>query len=372
MTETSDKPFVHLRVHSEYSIVDGLVRVRPLAEKVAELGMPAVAITDHVNLYALIKFYYATNGKGLKAICGCDVLVAEEEDPTQVSVLVLLVKNSSGYRSLTELISRAYLEGQHRGQPCIQRHWLADNTEGLIALSGARAGDIGKALLNDDMGLAESRLQYWMGLFPDNFYLELQRTGRSGEDLYIFEAVRLAEKFSCPVVATNDVRFISEDEFEAHEARVCINERRTLDDPRRPRNYSEQQYLRSPAQMQELFSDIPEALENTVEIAKRCNLHLELGKPFLPNYPVPEGMTLVDFFRKVSEDGLRERLEQQHDVSVPNFQDIASPYFKRLDFELDIINQMGFPGYFLIVMEFIQWAKDNGIPVGPGRGSGAG
>ncbi|MDT8398087.1 MAG: DNA polymerase III subunit alpha [Pseudomonadales bacterium] len=364
--------FVHLRVHSEYSVMDGLVRVKALTKQVAELGMPAVAITDHVNLYTLIKFYDAANRQGIKAICGCDVLVMEEDNPEQVSLLVLLVRNLDGYRRLTELISRAHLEGQYRGNVCIKRSWLEGNTEGLIALSGARHGDIGKALLNDDQSLAESCLRQWMRLFPDSFYLELQRAGRPGDDEQVVMAVSLGQRLDCPVVATNDVRFLTASEFEAHEVRVCINERRTLDDPRRPRIYSESQYLRSPAEMAELFDDLPEALQNSVEIAKRCNLRLQLGKAFLPSYPTPDGMTTEEFFRLESEKGLKKRLEKLYDPGRADFATITRPYHERLRFELEIINQMEFPGYFLIVMEFIQWAKDNGIPVGPGRGSGAG
>jgi DNA polymerase-3 subunit alpha len=364
--------FVHLRVHSEYSIIDGLVRVKQLTAKTAELGMPAVAVTDHVNLYALIKFYSAANQAGIKPICGSDVLVCDDDNPENPAVLVLLVQNAEGYRNLTELISRAHLEGQYRGNPCIHRSWLKGNTSGLIALSGGRTGEVGKCILNEDMVQARQAAALWMELFPEAFYLELQRTGRPGEEEYIRGAVELAMELECPVVATNDVRFLVADEFEAHEARVCINERRTLDDPRRPRNYSEHQYLRTAAEMQELFSDIPEAIENTVEIARRCTLALELGKPFLPNYPIPDGMTIEDFLRQVSEQGMHERLEASFDIQSADFPTHLKTYQDRLDFELDIINQMGFPGYFLIVMEFIQWAKQNGIPVGPGRGSGAG
>ena len=360
--------FVHLRVHSEYSVIDGLVRVKALTAKTAGLQMPAVAITDHVNLYSLIKFYTSASQAGIKPICGCDVLVAEEDNPEQFSTLVLLVRNIEGYKNLTELISRAHLEGQYRSNPCIQRSWLEGKTQGLLALSGGRSGDIGKAILNEDADSAEKLLSDWMSLFQGNYYLELQRTNRPGEEEYIAGAVALAEKLQCPVVATNDVRFLEEDEFEAHEARVCINERRTLDDPRRTRNYSEFQYLRSPEEMQALFSDIPEALENTVEIARRCTLNLELGKPYLPNYPIPEGLTIEEFLRQESENGLAERLAD----SGEDTQAKKAEYQERLDFELDIINQMGFPGYFLIVMEFILWAKENDIPVGPGRGSGAG
>ena len=364
--------FVHLRVHSEYSVIDGLIRVKSLTAKAAALNMPAVTITDHVNLYALIKFYKAANGSGVKPLCGCDILITEEGNPEQVSVLVLLVKNLNGYKNLTKLISRAHLEGQYRGNPCIKRSWLEGNTEGLIALSGGRTGDIGRAVLNDDPEQASELLQGWMTQFPNSFYLELHRTGRPGEEEYIHGAVSLAEKFNCPVVATNDVRFLEEDEFEAHEARVCINERRTLDDPRRTRNYSQFQYLRTQEEMLELFNDIPEALENSVEIARRCTLNLELDKPYLPNYPIPDGMTIEEFLRKESEKGLKDRLAVHAESDQTAIEAKQQLYMERLDFELKIINQMGFPGYFLIVMEFILWAKTNDIPVGPGRGSGAG
>src|SRR5690606_6617412 len=359
----SSKPgFIHLRVHSEYSVVDSLIRVKSLVDRVAALGMPAVALTDHCNIYALIKFYSAARGKGLKPVCGADLLVVDDDKPEQTYVLPLLVRDSSGYANLISLISRAHQEGQLRGAVTVKRSWLDGSTGGLIALSGASRGDVGQALLSGD----EERVAWLIGeyrrLFPDSYYLELQRTGRAGDSEHVRRAVALALEEGLPVVATNDVRFLEADEFEAHEARVCINERRTLDDPRRPRHYSEQQYLRSPEEMAELFSDLPEALENSVQIAMRCNLELELGKPALPNYPVPEGMTIDDFFREVSEHGLEERLDQLFDRNARDFPAIRQRYRERLDFELRIISQMGFPGYFLIVMEFIQWAKDNGIP----------
>ena len=364
--------FVHLRLHSEYSVVDSLIRIEDLAAKVAELGMPAVALTDHTNFYALIKFYTAAVAAGIKPVCGCDLFLVEDENPEDISLLVLLVKDQTGYSNLIELISRAYREGQHRGNVAIRRSWLQGKTAGLIALSGAARGDVGRALLGDDLTHARAALAFWQELFPDRFYLELQRTGRPGDAEHVQRAVQLALESGCPVVATNDVRFLKREEFEAHEARVCITERRTLDDPRRPRNYSEQQYLRSADEMRELFSDLPEALENSVQIARRCNLELSLGKARLPDYPVPAGMTISAYFREQSESGLAERLNKLYDTSAPDFAATHKIYQDRLDFELGIIEQMGFPGYFLIVMEFIQWAKDNGIPVGPGRGSGAG
>ncbi|WP_269618008.1 DNA polymerase III subunit alpha [Zhongshania sp. BJYM1] len=364
--------FVHLRVHSEYSIVDGLVRVKALAKRVAELNMPAVALTDLNNFYALIKFQKAATAAGIKPIFGSDLLVRDDEDPDLTSVLCLLAQNQTGYRNLTELISRAYLEGQYQGRAYVNRSWVEQASEGLIALSGGREGDIGQLLMGGKPDAAAASLARWLSIFPDRFYIELQRTGRQYEDEYLHAAVALAEHADCPVVATNDVRFLDSKEFDAHEARVCIRDGRVLDDPRRPRNYSEQQCLRSAEEMQALFADIPEALQNSVEIAKRCNLTIQLGTYYLPEYPIPEGLTQEQFFRDLCHKGLDERLDFLFDSSAPEFAHHQKEYRDRLDFELNVILQMGFPGYFLIVMDFIQWAKDHDIPVGPGRGSGAG
>ena len=364
--------FVHLRLHSEYSLVDGLVRIKPLAKKAAEIGMPAVALTDFNNFFGLIKFYKASQAAGVKPILGADVLVLDEDGEGSPTQLVLLIADQAGYKNLTNLISKAYQHGQRMGVPTIKRSWLQEFSKGLIALSGGRGGEIGVALVSGRSAEAEALLLEYMDLFPSRFYLELQRTGRPGEEDYLHAAVDLASKFSCPVVATNDVRFIAAGEFEAHEARVCIHEGRALDDPRRERRYSEQQYLRTADEMAELFSDIPEALQNTVEIAKRCNLDLRLGEYFLPDYPIPDGMTINEFFINESEEGLAKRLDFLFDSEAEDFPEKQALYAARLKFELDIIIQMGFPGYFLIVMDFIRWAKDNEIPVGPGRGSGAG
>ena len=364
--------FVHLRVHSEYSIVDGLIRVKALAKRVADLNMPAVALTDLNNFYALIKFQKAATGAGIKPIFGSDLLVRDDDDPDQTSVLCLLAQNQTGYRNLTELISRAYLEGQYQGRAYVNRSWVEQASEGLIALSGGREGDVGQLLMAGKPQAAAASLARWLGVFPDRFYIELQRTGRQYEDEYLHAAVALAEQTDCPVVATNDVRFLDSDEFDAHEARVCIRDGRVLDDPRRPRNYSEQQCLRSAEEMQALFADIPEALQNSVEIAKRCNLTIQLGTYYLPEYPIPAGQTQEEFFRELCHNGLDERLDFLFDNDSPEFVEHQKEYRDRLDFELNVILQMGFPGYFLIVMDFIQWAKDHDIPVGPGRGSGAG
>ena len=301
--------FVHLRLHTEYSIVDGLVRVKPLVERVAALGMPAVAVTDVSNFYGLIKMYKAAFGAGVQPIFGVDLKVLDADDPDRAWPLCLLAMNLAGYRNLTLLISRAFTEGQYLGVPYVHKSWLEEYAEGVIALSAGAAGELGQALLGGKSDMAAEGLRYWMDLYPGRFYLELHRTGREGDEAHVHAAVALATQMACPVVATNDVRFLDASEFEAHEARVCIGEGRTLDDPRRARQYTDQQYLRSPAEMAELFADIPEALANTVEIARRCHLVLELGKPYLPDYPVPEGMGMDEFFRQLSHEGLERRLD---------------------------------------------------------------
>ena len=364
--------FVHLRLHSEYSLSDGIVRIKPLIKQVASLNMPAVALTDRCNFYALVKFQKAAYGGGVKPIFGADFLLCSEADPESSSNILLLAQNNAGYKNLIKLISLSYQKGQKLGKAYLHKEWLAEHAEGVITLSGGRVGEIGVALLGGRKALAKELLAEWMALFPGRFYLEVQRSSRPNEEDYLHAVVDLAAEMDCPVVATNDVVFLQTDEFEAHEARVCIHEGRALDDPRRQRNYSKEQFLKSPEEMEALFSDLPEALENTVEIAKRCNVTLRLGEYFLPEYPIPAGMTQDEFFRKISHDGLTARLEFLFDTSAENFPEIEKEYRDRLDFELDIILQMGFPGYFLIVMDFIQWAKDHDIPVGPGRGSGAG
>ncbi|AZD84041.1 DNA polymerase III subunit alpha [Pseudomonas chlororaphis] len=365
--------FVHLRLHTEYSLVDGLVRIKPLVKTLAGMGMPAVAVTDQNNMCSLVKFYKAAMGTGIKPICGADLWLSNKDPENPLSRISLLVMNAVGYRNLTELISRGFIDGQRNGQIIIEREWVAEAAEGLIMLSAAKEGEIGLALLSGDLQEAETLAREWMAVFPDRFYLEVQRTNRPNDEEQLHAAVALADKIGAPLVATNDVRFIKREDFEAHETRVCIGEGRALDDPRRSKNYSDQQYLKSAEEMAELFSDLPEALENTVEIAKRCNIEVKLGKHFLPDYPIPDGMTIDEYFRKVSFDGLEERLSMLLPKdTTEDYEAKRQVYVDRLNFELDIIIQMGFPGYFLIVMDFIQWAKSNGVPVGPGRGSGAG
>ena len=364
-------PFVHLRLHSEYSLVDGLVRINPLVDRVANLGMSAIALTDATNFFGLIKFYKAAHLAGLKPICGADLRLRSSTEDLKSFDITFLVMNLIGYRNLTELISRAYQEGQIRGEPTVDRSWVNELSDGLIVLSG-RQGDVGQALLSGNKNQAEKFLQSWIDIFPDKFYLELTRTGRSGEEDFIHASVELSKDFDCPVVATNDVRFLDPDHFEAHESRVCIGLGYVLDDSRRAQTYSQEQYLRSADEMAEIFSDIPEAIENTLEIAFRCNLELKLGETFLPKYPIPEGFTKNTFFEKLSSDGLKHRLLKIPIAPDSNPEEDKKKYFDRLNFELKVVIKMGYQGYFLIVMDFIRWAKENDIPVGPGRGSGAG
>ncbi len=364
--------FIHLRVHTEFSLVDGIVKIKPLVKRLTELNIPAVAVTDHANLFSLVKFYKASQGLGIKPIAGADVLIFNPEDPSTPYRLTLLVNNHTGYITLTELISKAYQEGQHQGIPMLKHEWIEANHDGLIALSGAMQGEIGKALLADNLEEAKRLAEHWGSLFKNSFYLELQRVGRPDEERYIAHAIDLALATDLPIVATNDVRFIYQKDFAAHEVRVCINQGRVLDDTRRPKDYTEQQYLRSTAEMLTLFADIPEALENTVHIAQRCNLKLTLGKNFLPDFPVPAGMTLGELMANESLKGLEERLLHYPAVGKGTDEENRQVYLDRLETELKVITEMGFPGYFMIVADFIQWAKNEHIPVGPGRGSGAG
>ncbi|WP_455208963.1 DNA polymerase III subunit alpha [Kaarinaea lacus] len=366
-----DPQFVHLHVHTEYSLVNGIVRVKELVKTAKKAAMPAVAVTDQCNLFAMVKFYRAAISAGVKPIIGVDIWIANDKQPGQPYPLVLLCQNNEGYQNLTRLVSKSYIEGQHQGIPILEWSWLSGATDGLIALSGMQ-GDIGQALLANDMDTATQLLARWSKLFPQRFYLQLQRVGKSQEEEYIHAAVDLAQASSIPVVATNAVHFLRPDDFEAHEVRVCIHEGRTLADSRRPRNFTSQQYLRSPEEMLELFQDIPEALQNSVEIARRCNVELSLGKNYLPDFPIPEGMTEESYFRQLAKEGLEQRLAVLFDTNEPDFQALRKPYDERLQTELDVIINMGFPGYFLIVADFIRWAKRNGVPVGPGRGSGAG
>jgi DNA polymerase-3 subunit alpha len=372
--------FVHLRTHTEYSVVDGTLRVSEAVAAAAADGQPALAITDISNLFGAVKFYSAARQRGIKPLIGADVWMDPDAalagDGKLPSRLLLLVQSTQGYLNLCELLSRGWMHNVQRAQAWIKWDWLAELGEGLIALSGAQQGAVGMALAGQDTARAQAAATRLAGLFPNRFYLEVQRAGLPGQDAYVRAVVPLAAQLGLPVVATHPVQFLTADEFEAHEARVCIAEGETLANPRRIKRFTREQYFKSAAQMRELFADLPSALANTLQIARRCNLKLVLGKPQLPDFPTPvqaDGtrMDMPSYFRIASHQGLEQRLLQRYPNAAER--DAQRPrYVERLDFEIATILKMGFPGYFLIVADFINWAKDNGCPVGPGRGSGAG
>jgi DNA polymerase-3 subunit alpha len=362
--------FVHLRVHTEYSLVDGIVRVPELMAAVAAAGMPAIALTDQSNLFAMVKFYKEAQAAGIKPVIGVDAWIREAGERAPPSRIVFLCQNLAGYRHLTQLVTRSFLQGQHRGAPMLERSWITrESLQGLIVLSGGFEGDIGQAFARGRDEEAERCLDRWQSVCGDRFYLEVQRTGRAGEQVCSEAAMELAQIRGIAAVATNDVRFLARAEFEAHEARVCIHDGAQLGDSSRRRRYSEEQYLKSPAEMALLFQDAPELLANTVEIAKRCSLEIRLGASMLPAYPVPPGSSTEEFLREESERGLRGRIAASPALAVSTE---VPAYEARLALELGVICAMGFAGYFLIVADFIRWARENGVPVGPGRGSGAG
>jgi DNA polymerase-3 subunit alpha len=377
-----DSRFVHLRLHSEFSVTDGAVRLDvgknhdcPPVLRALEYGMPAVALTDLSNLFGLVKFYQAARGKGVKPVFGCDVFVTNKADPDRPYRLLLLCRNHRGYLQLCEIITRSYLAPRTRGRAEISRQMLREvERDGLIALSGAGLGDVGESLQVGNVDQAANRARVWEGLFPGAFYLEVQRVhprGHAQQETLIEATADLAEELGLPLVATHPIQFMERDDFKAHEARVCIAEGYMLGDRRRPRLYTEEQYFKSVDEMVELFSDLPEALENSVEIAKRCSLSITLGKNYLPDFPTPPGVTIDEFLCQLAASGLEKRLAQLYPDEKERA-DKRPAYDARLKIETDTIVQMGFPGYFLIVADFINWAKNNDVPVGPGRGSGAG
>ncbi|RTZ44428.1 DNA polymerase III subunit alpha [Candidimonas sp. SYP-B2681] len=371
MTEANSSPlFVHLRIHSEFSVVDGIGRIPDLVAKAAEFGQPAMALTDLSNLFGLIKFYKAARKAGLKPIAGSDIWIENEQDRDKPYRLQLLVRNQQGYLALCEILSRAWLENQYRGRAEVRREWLMNYT-GLIVLSGGRMGDVGQMLDAGKIDEAKVLAASWSRAFPGSYYIELQRAGVDGDEAYVQHAMRLAGELSLPVVATHPVQFVHRGDFRAHEARVCIAEGEQLANPKRVRRFTEDQYMLSSQEMAERFADVPSALANSVEIAKRCNLTLVLDKPRLPDFPTPDGITLDNYMTQLAEEGLAVRMEQLFPEEAQR-QEKYPQYLERLRWECKTITSMGFSGYFLIVADFINWGKKNGVPVGPGRGSGAG
>jgi DNA polymerase-3 subunit alpha len=366
--------FVHLRLHTEYSIEDSVIRIHSLVERAKTLKLPALALTDQMNVFGAVKFYRAMIQAGIKPILGVDAYLENPNSQHNPFRCVLLCQNRQGYHRLLQLISRAYLERSSTHLPVIKKAWLEENSEGLIALSGGLKGDIGQALIQNQTTEAARLLEHWKSLFPNRFYIEIQKMNQKDEAHYLQAACQLARHHHVPVVATHDIRFLKPDDFEAHETRVCIQSGYTLHDPNRPRQYTADQYLKSTEEMSVLFSDIESALKNTVEIAKRCNVELELGEVHLPKFSVPDDQTAETYLIQEAKKGLSERLNFIAAMRKEKFDELThvTRYEERLQIELDVINKMGFASYFLIVADFIRWAKSQNIPVGPGRGSGAG
>ena len=371
-SSTLPSTFVHLRMHTEFSVLDGMVRVGEAVKAATACGMPALAISDLSNLFGLIKFYGKARSAGLKPIAACDVWVESDRSPDQPARLLLLVQNHKGYLQLCELLSRAFLRNQKRGKATLKFEWFDEvGCDGLIAISGFASSDIGQFLLGGNTARAENSARKFLTYFEGRYYIELQRDGSSQAENLVNLSCQLAAKLQLPVVATHPIQFLKAEDFRAHEARVCIAQGEILSNPRRQRNFTEQQYFKTAEEMAELFADVPSAIRNSIRIAQRCNLTLELGKPKLPAFPTPQGMTLDDYLVHLSKEGLEKRLVHL----FPNTEERAKmrpDYEARLKIECDTIIGMGFPGYFLIVQDFINWGKSNGVPVGPGRGSGAG
>ena len=354
--------FVHLQCQSEYSVKNSLVRVPDLIDSVKEAGMKSVALTDDMSLFSAIKFYQKAINSGIKPIIGAKISVNNDAG---IYDAILLCQNHEGYLNLSELISKAYLNEKEGFTVCVSEGQLRAHNKGLLMIASPISSDISKLLLNNEFELAKNKILEWTNTFDDRYYIAVQRTGRNLDESLLNHMIDLGVELQVPIVATNDVQFLHKSDYEAHEARICIAEGGLLDDARRVKNFSNAQFLKNPNEMSLLFEDYPQIIENTIEIAKRCNLHFELfQKNYLPVFPTPEGMTIAEFFSEESKKGLEIRLEG---LKVDR-----KTYDERLSFELSVILEMDFPGYFLIVSDFIRWAKENGIPVGPGRGSGTG
>lgn len=360
--------FVHFGIHTEFSITDSIVRIKELVKTASKDGQLALAINDLSNLYATVKFYRACLDNGIKPIIGSEVYLDSDQ-----STVTLLASNQTGYRNLTNIVSLGFTDGQILGKPIIKRDWIFERHDGVIVLFTEKC-DVGQAMLSGHVERADELLKDWQAVFGDRLYFAIKRTNRPNEDRFIEQAIRLSNAYQVPIIAHNDVRFLTQDDFEAHEARVCIANSQVLADPNRPRDYSDQQYLKTQEQMSELFSDMPAVIDNTLELAKRCNVIIQMGHHDLPAFPIPEGDTIETFFRHTAQEGLEQRLDKLYPIEKRDetWAEKRKPYDERLEFELTTILNMGFPGYFLIVMDFIRWSKANDVPVGPGRGSGAG
>tara|TARA_B110000003_G_scaffold48806_2_gene47443 strand:+ start:10244 stop:13705 length:3462 start_codon:yes stop_codon:yes gene_type:complete len=376
MQKLDTSHYIHLRCHSEFSITDGIVKIADYIEYAAARNMPAIALTDLSNLFGAVKFFKKSVDKGVKPIIGCDLWLENESKRNAPYRILTLCQTEEGYENLSKLLSKAYLENQYRERAEVKKSWLLNEfNRGLIILSGATYGDVGQLILQEKLDHAQEELIQWKNSFGDRFYIELQRNGdgefRERQELYIKQALHFASDYKIPVVATHPIQFMREDDFRAHESKSCIAEGYVLGDRRRPKLFTSDQYFKDEAMMSELFSDIPSALKNSVSIAYRCNFSFKLGKNYLPNFPIPKNITIDDYLLKEAQNGLKKRLEVLF-LDKPMHEQKKIQYEERLNFEVGVINQMGYAGYFLIVADFINWSRENKIPVGPGRGSGAG
>ncbi|MGJ8664157.1 MAG: DNA polymerase III subunit alpha, partial [Marinicella sp.] len=365
---TAEKGFVHLNVHTEFAIVDSTIRIPQLIKKIKDLNMPAVAITDMNNVFATIKFFNAARKAGIKPIIGADVWVTSEEDPDQVFELTLLCQNQAGYLNLSQIISHAQYHRNKNHQPCISQDYIMQHNEGLIVMADSMFSDVGFYVIDQKLDLAVDAILAWKQVFGDRYYMAISEIKRAHEKQINSAVIYMAAHQEVPMVASGRCRFLDEDDFNAHEARICINRGNVLADPKRPKDYTVEQYVKSAEEMSELFAPFPQMVENSYAIAQRCNLDFNFKDYYLPDFPIPDGKTIDSYFEQLC----RENLNQFLATYGPDPDYSEQEYHARLDHEIKVILDMGFPGYFLIVSDFIRWSKDNKIPVGPGRGSGAG
>ncbi|EOU1743400.1 DNA polymerase III subunit alpha [Clostridium perfringens] len=385
-----DKKFCHLHLHSGYSLLDGSGKIKPLIKRAKELGMESIALTDHGVMYGCVDLYKEAKAEGIKPILGCEVYVVPKsrkiknnDEDNKTYHLVLLVKNEKGYENLMKIVSVASIEGFYY-KPRIDREYLKEHSEGIIALSACLGGEVQKAILNGNIDKAREAATFYRDTFKDGFYLELQNHGIEEQKKVNEVNIQLAKELNIPLVATNDVHYINQEDSKAHDILMCIQTGKTVDDPNRRRYPSDQFYLKSPEEMWDMFDYIPEALENTLKIAEECNFDYEFHVSKLPKFPLPEGVEPFEYLRKTCFDGLIDRLEELRPLKEKGIYDIDKVYeigennekvkedIERLEYELGVIKQMGYVDYFLIVWDFIKYANDNGIPTGPGRGSAAG
>lgn len=370
--------FVHLRLHTEFSIDDGILHVEDAVRLAKSDEMFALAITDLNNVFGLVKFYKYCRKNGIKPIIGAEINVLTDDNDEMHYKILLLAKNYVGYRQISELITRAYSDGKINDMPYVSESWLLNSVySDIIMLSGAILGDVGKLIILNKFDQALQKASMWSKVFPNNYYLELQRFANLDADQVLIHSIEIANKLELPVVATHPIQFGKANDYLAHEIRVCVADGVQLEDDRRRSKFSQDQYFKSQKEMLELFSDIPSSITNTIEIAKRCNVEIVLGTYFLPDFVTPSNISIDEYLTQLANNGLKNRLNEinSNSSSHSNSTRIVyseSDFYKRLTSELKIIAQMGFSGYFLIVADFVNWAKSNNIPVGPGRGSGAG